>query len=232
MANKRDTSKQKRARQNRAQRAAREARSAKANEPSRPSRTAPSRTTSSRGGGSSTSSATSTEEPKGFFARSRAQQGTRPGDVPVDIETLEGGWFTKRVQVPGGRQVLTGALLTIIVTFMTAINTGFRTEPGVEDSPTGSVFDLYGPWAAVPMGLAVVAYLMASQLVISRHRRRMWLVASFAVFAVALSAPPFLIYLLPAGYLLYAVWRARKIEGAGTGRDEGDDEAADADYDA
>lgn len=231
MANKRDTSKQKRARQNRAQRAALENRTAKANEPKRPSRTAPTKSTSSRASAPSrtTPAASGGEEPKGFFARARADRGPRPGDVPVDIDQLEGGWFTQRIQVPGGRQVLTGAILTLVVTFMTAF-AKFLPEDGESGDPlTETIFDLFGTWAYVALTVPCLVYVAAAQLTLSPHRRRIWIGGSFAITLIALSGAPFIIYLFPAGFLVYAVWKANRVEGSSRRRSEPDDDADEAD---
>ena len=230
MANKRDTSKQKRARQNRAQRAALENRTAKANEPKRPSRSAPTKPRSS-GASRTTSAPSGDEEPKGFFARARADRGPRPGDVPVDIEALEGGWFTQRIQVPGGRQVLTGAILTLVVTIMTAF-ASFVPEGGEAGDPrTESVFDLFGTWAYVALTVPCLVYVAATQLTLSPHRRRVWIAGSFAITLMALSGAPFVIYLFPAGFLVYAVWKANRVEGSVRRRAEPADDEVDAEAD-
>ena len=258
MANKRDTSKQKRARQNRAQRAAREARSTKANEPKRPSRAAPTKKGGTKatepaprsartGGGSSAD-----EEPRGFFAKARAERGPRPGDVPVELDELEGGWFTKRIQVPGGRQVVTGAILTLVITVMTAVATFPQTAEDAPEDLEGaalvahtalpmlkqSLFSIYGPLAAVGLAVPCLVYLAAMQFTLSPLRRRVWIAGSFVIALVALAGVAFFVYVFPAGFLVYAVWKANRVEGPARprrgrrGAGEDVDEASDGDAEA
>src|SRR5690606_1431398 len=117
VANKRDTSKQKRARQNRAQREALKVRTEVASAPPEARRSKASPTAVSAPGSSDGDKAA---PKRGGFFSPKGDRPPRPGDVPVDIETLEGSWFTKRVKVPGGRQVLTGLALTVILSGLLA----------------------------------------------------------------------------------------------------------------
>lgn len=206
MANNRDSSKQKRARQNRAQREAREARAKAAALPAEERKakyasSAPSESASGRKGGSSRS------------AKPRPERKPRLGDLPVDIDTLEGNWYTKRLAVPGGRQVLTGSILTIVITVLTVI-TKYPDPDATGEAKkkaTESFFDIYGA-AGIPLLAApLLAMGIASYFILSPSRRRIWIGCSFvaAIAAVALGIP----YIFPVGFLVYAVMRANKIEG-------------------
>lgn len=196
MANNRDSSKQQRSKQNRAQRAALEARTKSASEPA-----------ASRRQGTST---TGSKAKSGFFSGAREARGPRPGDVPVDIETLQGGWFSKRVQVPGGRQVLTGAVLTLVLSVMMT----FQKFPPAGDpkaEATETLFDLFGTSAWLILGMPILIMAFVSEKILSPQRRRIWIAASFLIAIEVVFG--MLQYLFPVGFLTYAVWRAAKVEG-------------------
>lgn len=218
MANKRDSSKQKRARQNRAQRAALEARTKAASEPRSSYVTQPPGSNPK-----ATTPAADTGEAKakgGLFGGPRQPRAPRPGDLPVDIDTLEGSWWAKRLMVPGGRQVLTGGVLTVVLTVMMAFTKSPpRGQPKAKATET--IFELWG-WWAIPILLApIVVMAVAAQMTLSPHRRRIWIAGTFILAIQFLIAPA---YLFPAGFLTYAVWRSSKIEGSSKARS--DDAAA------
>lgn len=198
MANKRDTSKQKRARENRAQRDALKARTSAASSAPEERR-------------SRASSTAEASDPKGrAAAKATRARRVRPGDVPVDIDALEGNWLTKRLAVPGGRQVLTGLLLTILLTGMMAF---FKFPPADDpDGPaTETLWDLLGLGAIVILAVPLVAMGLAAHFTTSRHRRRVWIGASIVVALEVFLG--FTYYLFSAGFLLYALWRQTKVEG-------------------
>ena len=223
MANNRDSSKQKRARQNRAQREAREARAAAASLPAE-----------ERKAKYASSTPEAAPAKKGRAAdRPRPERRPRLGDVPVDLETLEGNWYKKRLTVPGGRQVLTGAVLTVVITVLTVI-TKYPDPDATGDAKnkaTESFFDIYGS-AGIPLLIApLVAMAVATYFILSPNRRRIWIGCSFVagLAAVVLGIP----YIFPVGFLVYAVMRANKIEGPSpTSRAGREAAAAQADADA
>jgi hypothetical protein len=223
VANKRDTSRQKRARQNRAQRDALKARTEAASVPptERQAKATASTTEPAKG-------------TKGASARGpRKERPPRPGDRPVDIATLEGNWFSKRMQVPGGRQVLTGALLTLVITGLMlvwkfpnpdaryfeasvrAVNELTGTDLTVvpaEDYPANeSVWQVWGTAAWAALGVPLAAMLISAWAILRSYRRRVWIGASFIVALTVFSG--FIMYLFPVGFLTFAVWRAAKVEG-------------------
>jgi hypothetical protein len=205
VANNRDSSKQKRARQNRAQREAREARAKAAATPAEERK-------------AKYASSTPTDAPAGRKSRSarasdRPVRPPRPGDLPVDIDTLEGSWYKKRMMVPGGRQVLFGTLLTVLLVVMTLLIPA--PIPEKDQKPGGpttqTIFDLLGAAAIPLLAVPLIVMAFASYSILSPNRRRIWIGCSFvaALAAVVLG----LTYIFPVGFLVYAVMRANKIEG-------------------
>lgn len=208
MANNRDSSKQKRARQNRAQREARDARAKAASVPAEERKAKYASSGPTEDGSTRKGRARGSAE-----AKPRPERRPRLGDVPVDLETLEGNWYKKRLTVPGGRQVLTGSVLTIVITVLTVI-TEYPDPDATGEAKkkaTESFFDIYGA-AGIPLLAApLLAMAVASYFILSPNRRRIWIGCSFvaAIAAVALGIP----YIFPVGFLVYAVMRANKIEG-------------------
>jgi len=204
VANNRDSSKQKRARQNRAQREAREARAKAA--------ALPAEERKAKYASSTPADAAPAKKSRGAD-RPRPERKPRLGDTPVDIETLEGNWYKKRLSVPGGRQVLTGAVLTVVITFLTVI-TKYPDPDATGEAKkkaTESFFDIYGA-AGIPLLLVpIIAMAVATAFILSPNRRKIWIGCSFvaAIAAVVLGIP----YIFPVGFLVYAVMRANKIEG-------------------
>lgn len=195
-------SKQKRARQNRAQREARQARTQAASVPADERR-------------AKYASATTTEAPakKGKGAeRPRRERPIRPGDTAVDLDTLQGNWFQKRNNVPGGRQVMTGALLTVIITALTAINK--YPAPGAKGDAakklTHTFSEYYGAKGYVLLAIPLIAMLVATWFITSPIRRRVWTICAFVASVGIIFGIP---YAFPVGFLVYAGMRANKIEG-------------------
>lgn len=204
MANNRDSSKQKRARQNRAQREAREARAKAASVPAEERK--------AKYASSTPTDAAPTKKGRGAD-RPRPERKPRLGDLPVDLETLEGSWYKKRMTVPGGRQVLTGTVLTVVITVLTVITKYPDPDAtgAAKKKATESFFDIYGT-AGIPLLLVpLIAMGIAAYFILSPNRRRIWTGCSFvaAIAAVVLGIP----YIFPVGFLVYAVMRANKIEG-------------------
>lgn len=204
MANNRDSSKQKRARQNRAQREAREARAQAAAVPPEERKA---------------KYASSTPEATGSAKKSRAADRPRPerkprlGEVPVDIETLEGNWWRKRLMVPGGRQVLTGTILAVIITILTVVNK-YPDPDATGDAKkelTHTFLGYYGPIGIPLVILPLVAMVVAAWFILSPQRRRIWTICAFvaSLGAVVFGIP----YAFPVGFLVYGVMKANKIEG-------------------
>lgn len=227
MANKRDTGKQKRARQNRAQRAALEART-KGSAPARPSRVAPSTAeklkrsaedrpaSGTRSGADDEAASKETGKGKGK-SRAKRERPARRGDSPVDVETLEGGWFTRMSHVPGGTQAMFAGVMAIVATGIVSFTKVFvaeadREEFGRDAKATMTIFEAYDPAvsaALVLLPLAVVG--LALWFSFHPQRRRIWLGA--AVILGFLAATVLQFYLFVAGFFAYAVFRASRVEG-------------------
>jgi hypothetical protein len=204
VANDRDSSKQKRARQNRAQREAREARAKAASIP------AEERKAKYASGTPADAASTKKDRSAG---RPRPERKPRLGDTPVDLETLQGNWYTKRLAVPGGRQVLTGSVLTVVITVLTVV-TKYPDPDATGEAKkkaTESFFDIYGAVGIPLLVIPLVTMAVASYFILSPGRRRVWIGCSVvaALVAVILGIP----YIFPVGFLVYAVMRANKIEG-------------------
>ena len=215
VANKRDQSKQKRARENRAQRAAREARAKAAAVPldervaaKAPSREAPSATSSKRGA----------KGRSGRPERAPVERAPRPGTIPVDLDTLEGSWFSKVNQVPGGREVLMTVLLTGIMTVMVAMTPLFVPDGSPEKAkPSLTIFDTLGATAIPLLAVPLVIVGVAAFATLHERRRQVWTGAMVAMFVFVLAVPSIgMFYLFPAGFLAWARFRAAKVEGPGT----------------
>ena len=195
MANNRDSSKQKRARQNRAQREAREARAKAASVPAEERKAKYA---------SGAPDAASTRSGRGS-ERARPARKPRPGDRPVDVESLEGNWFQRRMAVPGGSQVLMGLALVIIVTVMSFVVKlpAVKATKDRKALPAETLLDRIGPMALVLIFGALAIGLAAAHFALSPRRRQIWLWAAVLCF--------------PAGFFGFAVYRARKVEGPAPG---------------
>ena len=209
MANQRDASKQKRARQNRAEREARIARAKAAQTPKeqRAAIAAGSPSSPSRSTPKAKSAPKAKDDKKA--ARSAVAQG-RLGQVPVDIDALEGGFLRKVVQVPGGMQVIMSTVLVLVLTFMNSVVHTMIAKGAPEGAPaTQTFFDVYGTKAILLLAPPVI--LVGNALIFSLHvrRRRVWTASAVLMGAFSLVIPQFL---FPAGFLGYAVLRSRRIE--------------------
>ncbi|HWJ96797.1 MAG TPA: hypothetical protein VNQ33_01490 [Acidimicrobiales bacterium] len=197
-------SKQKRARQNRAQREAREARTKAAAIPAEERKAKYA---------SGTPAAEPSSKKERASERARRERPVRPGDVPVDLDTLEGGWYSKRVAVPGGRQVLTGMVLTIIITAMTVFvkyPDPHATTEAAKKKLDHTFLEYWGPKGIVLALVPLVAMAVACWFTTSPNRRRVWTVCAFvASIGIVFGIP----YAFPVGFLVYAGMRANKIEG-------------------
>lgn len=216
-----ESSRQKRARENRARRAALEARKKAAQTPREV------RVKQATDSGSASAQREATKTRKGGTTREALAQG-RLGQVPVDIDTLQGGFLRKVVQVPGGMQVLMAAVLVLVLTLMSAFTATVPPE-GAEAgaAATRTLFDAYG--ASALLFLAPPLMLVGNALYFSLHerRRRMWVIS--AVMMVVFSAL-MLQYVFPAGFLAYAAYRSKRIEegrARPTATDDGADETGD-----
>ncbi len=220
MANKRDSTNQKRARENRARREALEVRTKGA--PARPSRVAPktveklARTADNKASGADAKANNSGGKAgKNASGKPRRERPPKPGDHPVDIATLEGSWISRMMQVPGGTQVLFAGVMAIVATGLMSFSKLFV---AAEDSgkkgakATQTIFQAYSLKLAIPL-LVVPLVVAALAVAFSFHpqRRRIWFAAALALGLVAASALQF--YLFVAGFLAYGVYRAYKVEG-------------------
>ncbi len=215
MANKRSQSQQKRARENRAQREALKARTGQG--PARPSRVAPN--TADKLANRPKSDAASADSPSdkgGSTERPTRSRRPKPGDTPVDIETLEGSWFSKMTRLPGGAHVLMAAAMSLVVTGMMSFLPLFVAAEDVDKKDakaTQTIFEAYsGGRAAIILGVPLVIVAIALAASLTKHRRRAWILCALVLgFFVAMQVP---FYLFPAGFLGYAWFRANKVEGA------------------
>lgn len=160
----------------------------------------------------------------------------KPGDTPVDLDTLEGSWFSKMTRLPGGAQVLMAAAMSLVVTAMMSFLPLFVAAEDVDDKDakaTQTIFQAYSRGrAAVIIGVPLVIIGIALAASLTKHRRRAWILCAVVLgFFVATQIP---FYLFPAGFLGYAWFRANKVEGAEPlfgrrpRRDQGEDTAEDA----
>jgi hypothetical protein len=206
----RDTSKQKRARQNRAQREALKARTEAASKPAterRPTPAPASKATTTAGG-----DATEAAPRKGGFF-SGGNRGPRPGDLPVDVDALEGNWLQKRMQVPGGRHVISALVLSILLSVMLAFQK-FPPEGQPEADPTESIIDILGPvgWGVLLYPILVVA--IAAQLSLHPKRRRIWMACTIVLGAAVMALLQiYIVHLIVVGYLIFAMQKAARVEG-------------------
>lgn len=243
MANRSDASRQKRARQNRAQRQALAARTS-GEAVKRPSRIAPSTAEKLKTSPRESTRAGETDpaeapEPGAKKAKPTRERAPRPGDRPVDIETLEGSWISKVVKVPGGMQVLMAVGMTLVVTgllaFMDTYPSQADMEAGVDNpKPARTIIEALGaPKAFAVLLVPLVIVGVAAAMSLHKQRRRVWVGA--AVLLGAFFAIGMLQYLFPMGFLLYAVMRSSRIEGPNEPlfrRDRASSDDADPDPDA
>lgn len=225
MANKRDSSSQKRQRVNRAQRDALAARTSAASTP-RPSRQPPKAVR--RTGGEAKERRVDADTPsdatktgKGATAGARPKRERRPrlGDSPVDLDTLEGSWFKKVVTVPGGAQVLVGFGITVVTAVFLSQQKLFSAAgtPGSVKKPklTRTLFDVIGtPKGLLVLGVPVVVALFALLATLRPWRRRAW-TGSALVFGalVLIGGALFFNFIFSAGLIAFALFRASKVEG-------------------
>lgn len=219
MANKRDSNSQKRSRANRAQREALKARTTAAATP-RPSRAAPAasrRAPGARGPVRSTATDEATTAPGG---RARRVRPPKPGDTPVDIAALEGSFLRRLSQVPGGSQVISAALVTVLATAFTcylAIFTKTANTAGLERGDEGFVanatqVEVYGyVGLVIPMVIVCLMMVFALSRSLTPRRRRAWFFAAVIIGVIGLQAAQ--LHILAAGMLGYAYFKANKVEG-------------------
>ncbi len=217
VANKRDTSAQRRARENRARRQALEART-KGAPPARPSRVAPATAEKLKRSAASTSTSTGSSgsgPANGSGGKPRRERPPRPGDRPVDLDTLEGSWFSKVMKVPGGIQVLFAAVMAVVATGLMSFTAVFVAEADIDDrdaTATQTVFEAKSlPVALALVGIPLVITAVALASTLRPQRRRVWLVS--AIILGALSLALLQLYLIVAGFLAYGVFRAARVEG-------------------
>ena len=222
MANKRDTSQQKRAKQNRNQRAALQART-EGGPPKRPSRVAPATAEKLASKKEATEPGSTKTAAKGSAsAKPRRERPPRPGDRPVDIETLEGNWYSKVQRVPGGSQVIMAAVMSVVCSGMLLFIKQFASDAELEKADRikkykpkfdSTILDKFGTGKgllilAIP-ALAVVAALVFA---LRPQRRRVWLLSTIVV-AICTVVLGLTLYMVVAGFLGYAVYKASKVEG-------------------
>jgi hypothetical protein len=226
VANKRESSNQKRQRANRAQREALAARTEAASTP-RPSRQPPKAVRRTSGevkerrvdANTPAAAAKGAKDAKSGANRSKRERRPRLGDTPVDVETLEGSWFKKVMQVPGGAQVLMGFGITVVTAvFLSQAKLFARagTAKNVKKPKlTRTLFDVVG----TPQGLLLLAIpilLAGFALFVSLRpwRRRAWTGAALAFAALVLvGGALYFNFIFSGGFLAYALFRATRVEG-------------------
>ena len=231
MANKRDTSQQKRAKQNRAQRAALQART-EGGPPKRPSRVAPvtaEKLATKKEAADPGSTSAKAAAPTTRSGKPRRERPPKPGDKPVDIATLEGGWYSKVQQVPGGSQVVMAALMTVVVTIMSLFLPLFVSKEDqakvdfakahhlkkVTAKATQTILESQGTARGLMLlAIPVVAVLISLAFALHPQRRRVWLAGAIVVAITVATQVPF--YIVVAGFLGFAVYKAYKVEGPNT----------------
>jgi hypothetical protein len=221
VANKRDTAQQKRARQNRAQREALAARTKGA--PKRPSRVAPStaeKLATKAAAGPTATATDGTKEAKGSGAKPRKVRPVRPGDVPVDIDALEGTWRQKVTHVPGGTQVLMAGVMTVLVIGLVSFMPSYISEAAQEANdkakPDQTIFEAYGVGPAlVVLGIAVAAVGMALAMALKPARRRVWVIAAVTVAAITFVGQVSF-FLVVAALLGFGAFKSAKVEDGRT----------------
>ncbi len=221
MANKRDQSNQKRQRANRAQREALAVRKVAASTP-RPSRQPP--VAARRTGGEVKAPAGRTEDANTGAksgGRARRPRPPRPGDTPVDIDTLEGSFYSKVVQVPGGSQAALGFFMAVLAVGFSVVLALFvhsvppkgtkanaRNVPGVD-----TAIHRFGPVVLLPLVAILLAASLGYAYSLHRQRRRAWLMV--AVITGVFVFVGQILFIFVAGMFAYALMRASKVEGPG-----------------
>lgn len=170
--------------------------------------------TKASGTGSDEATATAGAETKGRPARAR------PGDVAVDVATLEGSWLSKVMRVPGGAQVLNAFLVALLATVLGVVFAFVlhsQPPPGTpaSDKDAVGVDTLVESVGAVSALAPLLAFLVipGAALALSLHprRRRIWLGAAIVMALLVMLGQ--ILYIFVAGMLGYAVYRASKVEG-------------------
>lgn len=152
------------------------------------------------------------------------------GQVPVDVESLEGSFLGKVVHVPGGMQVIMATVLVIVLSVMGALMDTIP-EEGAPDGAeaTRTLFEAYGASALLFLGPPLI--LVGNALFFSLHakRRRMWTISAImlAIFSALMVQ-----FVFPAAFLAYAAYRSKKVEDGPrrppAADDTAEDDAADA----
>lgn len=217
MANKRDTAQQKRAKQNRAQREALAARTQGA--PKRPSRVAPStaeKLASKSASGATGTAGEGTKDAKGSGAKPRKVRPVRPGDVPVDVDALQGSWRQKVTQVPGGTQVLMAGVMSVLVVGLVSFMPSYVSEAASKASdkpkPDQTIFEAYGVGPSVVLlGIAIAAVGLALAMALKPARRRVWVISAVVIAAITfLGQVSF--FLVVAALLGFGAYKSAKVE--------------------
>lgn len=216
MPTKQPSSRQQRSRANKAHREALAARTKAASTPREERVTAPSRSApagakaDTKAGKADAKAATRAAAADGKPASKRP---ARLGSTAVDPADLNGGWLKRMVQLPGGLQALSAASIVFLISAMSVVLKAVPPEGAPNDAkPTRTLFEAYGPKAFVfilpPVLMAGLALAYGQHV----RRRRAWLVAAFSLvtFGVFMGSLP---YLLAGGFLGYAAFRSRQVEG-------------------
>lgn len=173
--------------------------------------------------------------------RPKRERPPKPGDRPVDIATLEGGWFSKVVKVPGGMQVLMAFAMTVVITGMLSFMATYPSQADLDndvENPTATrtIFEALGAGRAILLlAIPVLVVGIAAAFSLHKQRRRIWLGSALLMAAYFGMVMPH--YVFSMGFLLYAVLRASRVEGPneplfGRRRKTADGENAEVDAEA
>ena len=208
MPTKQPSSRQQRSRANKAHREALAARTKAASTPRDERVTAPSRSAPVGAKADAKADAKAAADGKPVSKRP-----ARLGSTAVDPAELNGGWLKRMVQLPGGLQALSAASIVLLISAMSVVLKAVPPEGAPNDAkPTRTLFEAYGPKAFVfilpPVLMAALALAYGQHV----RRRRAWMVAAFSLvtFGVFMGSLP---YLLAGGFLGYAAFRSRQVEG-------------------
>ncbi|MGI8711550.1 MAG: hypothetical protein ACR2LA_11220 [Acidimicrobiales bacterium] len=220
MANKREPASQKRQRLNRAQREALAARKTAASTP-RPSRQPP--VAARRTGGEAKAPPSRPDEAAAPGAkagrRARRVRPPRPGDVPVDVDTLEGSFYRRVIQVPGGSQAAQGFFLAVAaVVFSVVLAFLVHTVPAAGTSSkdrnavgVDTAISRYGPVVLLPLLVILAVATLGFVYSLRPQRRRIWLVVAVVTGVFVFIGQ--ILFVFVAGMFAYAVMRSSKVEG-------------------
>lgn len=207
-----ENSRQRRQRQNRARRDALAARTGE--RPKAPSRVAPS--TADRV--VRAKAATDGDGAKATTAggRERRPRPPRPGDTPVDIDTLEGNFLSRVTKVPGGMQALMGTALAVVVSVMLLFQKVVLPEGATKGKPTRTLIEAYGARGAIVLAIPIVVALVGLAFSLRPARRRVWIYVAVLLGLLSFMGGGYLLgQIFTAGFFVFAAVKSQRVENPG-----------------